>query len=99
MFGTVLPEFRKNNLTLDLLKVSEKIAKCLKDGEDVRLSLSGGDLPPCVKPTGIIAICTSPTSIKILKKLEFKTAKVVEFSDSFVTVPLVSIPIVYKLLR
>lgn len=98
MFGTVVPEFRKNNLTINLLKASEKIAKCLKDGENVRVSVSGGDLPPCAKPNGIIGICTSPSSIKLTKKLEFRTAKVVEFGDSLGTEPLLPITIMYKLL-
>lgn len=98
VYVTVLPEFRRTEVSLKLLLSSLDIAQCLKNGEDVRVSLNN-HLPPLNKPIGIMGIATTVATEKGMKKEGFITGKVLDFKDTLTTVPLSPITIMYKFLK
>ncbi|KAF2897681.1 hypothetical protein ILUMI_08498 [Ignelater luminosus] len=99
VYVTALPEFRNKEVALKLLQSSLKVAQCLKDGEDVRISVNSNELPPLIKPTGVLGIATTIASEKIMIKEEFVTGKVVDLKNTLTTVPLSPITIMYKFLK
>lgn len=84
MFLGILPEFRKRGIGKKLCEISMRVAKSLKNGENVKQALEiGKTLPLEPAPQIVSALFTSPTSQKIGRALNWEIAARTSYEDHF----------------
>ncbi|XP_060517663.1 uncharacterized protein LOC132696698 [Cylas formicarius] len=81
MFLGVIPEFRRQGIGKKLCEVSVTIAKCLRDGRDVRAPYENHDTYELVPPEIMTGIFTAPATQKFARELNFQLGKRFYFDD------------------
>lgn len=84
MFLGILSEFRNKGIGRKLCQVSVRLAKCLKNGENVKKTVEVGkslELEPV--PQIVSALFTSPTSQKIGRSFKWEIAARRSYEDYF----------------
>lgn len=77
MFMATLPEYRGKGIAQKLTEISIELAKTLLQGENVKVSLDGSELPLEPRPKVVSAIFTSFKTQRLGQKLGFtKTAEI-----------------------